>query len=41
MGRCSRRQFIKRIGTGCLATALVPATGWSALLPDGTRRSLD
>lgn len=40
MGSCSRRHFIKKIGTGFLATCLVPATGWSALLPDNTRRSL-
>jgi len=39
MGSCSRRHFIKKIGTGFLATCLVPATGWSALLPDNTRRS--
>ncbi len=39
MARCSRRDFIK-IGSGVLATCLVPATGWSALLPDSTRRSL-
>ena len=40
MGSCSRRNFIKKIGTGFLATCLVPASGWSALLPDSTRRSL-
>ena len=40
MGSCSRRHFIKKIGTGFLATCLVPATGWSALLPDSTRRAL-
>ena len=40
MGSCSRRHFIKKIGTGFLATCLVPATGWSALLPETTRRSL-
>lgn len=39
MGRCSRRDFLK-IGAGCLATGLVPATGWSALRTDRTHRSL-
>jgi uncharacterized protein YcbK (DUF882 family) len=39
MGSCNRRDFLK-IGTGFLATCLVPATGWSALLPDSSRRSL-
>ena len=39
MSSCSRRDFLT-IGTGFLATCLVPATGWSALLPDSTRRSL-
>jgi uncharacterized protein YcbK (DUF882 family) len=39
MGSCNRRDFLK-IGTGFLAACLVPATGWSALLPDSTRRSL-
>ncbi|WP_197904615.1 YcbK family protein [Desulfosarcina alkanivorans] len=28
------------MGSGFLATCLVPAAGWAALLPDGTRRSL-
>jgi len=40
MGSCSRRHFIKKIGTGFMAACLVPATGWSALLPEITRRSL-
>jgi uncharacterized protein YcbK (DUF882 family) len=40
MGSCSRRNFIKKIGTGFLATCMMPAAGWSALLPDSTRRSL-
>lgn len=39
MGRCNRRDFLK-IGTGLMAACLLPATGWSALLPDNTRRSL-
>ncbi|MCB2146014.1 MAG: DUF882 domain-containing protein [Deltaproteobacteria bacterium] len=39
MASCSRREFLK-IGTGILATCLVPVAGWSALLPDSTRRSL-
>ena len=39
MGGCCRRDFLK-FGTGFLAGCLVPATGWSALLPDGSRRSL-
>ncbi len=39
MVSCSRREFFK-IGTGLLATCLVPVAGWSALLPDSTRRSL-
>ena len=39
MGCCSRRDFLT-IGTGLLATCLGPATGWSALLPDRSRRSL-
>jgi uncharacterized protein YcbK (DUF882 family) len=39
MGNCNRRDFLK-IGAGFLATCLVPATGWSALLPDSRRRSL-
>ncbi|MBC2709854.1 MAG: DUF882 domain-containing protein [Desulfosarcina sp.] len=39
MGSCSRRDFLK-IGTGFLATCMAPATGWSALFPDSTRRSL-
>lgn len=39
MGPCSRRDFIK-IGTGFLATCLVPEAGWSALPPDSIRRSL-
>ncbi len=40
MSSCSRRQFIQTIGAGALATCLAPATGWSALLPDNTHRSL-
>ncbi len=39
MVRCSRRAFLK-IGTVFLSTGLVPATGWSALLPVSSRRSL-
>ena len=39
MGTCSRREFLK-FGSGFLVGWLVPATGWSALLPDNTRRSL-
>lgn len=39
MGSCSRRQFIK-MSTGFLAASLLPATGWSALMPDISRRSL-
>ena len=39
MSACSRRKFLKR-GTALLAGCLVPTTGWSALLPDGSRRSL-
>ena len=39
MGSCNRRDFLK-IGTGFLATCLVPATAWSALLSDSNRRSL-
>lgn len=39
MRLCSRRDFMK-IGTGLLATGLLPSVGWSALAPDDTRRSL-
>ena len=39
MGGCNRRDFLK-LGTGFLAGCLVPATGWSALPPDGRRRAL-
>jgi uncharacterized protein YcbK (DUF882 family) len=39
MDRCSRRDFLK-IGAGFAATCMLPATAWSALLPDSTRRSL-
>lgn len=39
MDRCSRRDFLK-FGTGLLTACLVPATGWSALLPGSARRSL-
>lgn len=39
MRSCSRRDFLK-LGTGFLASCLVPATGWSALLPDNSHRSL-
>ncbi len=39
MGSCNRRDFLKR-GAGFLTTCLVPATGWAALLPDNSRRSL-
>ncbi len=39
MRACSRRELLK-MGTGLLAGCLVPAAGWSALLPDGSRRSL-
>jgi uncharacterized protein YcbK (DUF882 family) len=39
MSQCSRRAFLK-IGTGFLATCLLPSAGWSALAPDDTRRSL-
>jgi uncharacterized protein YcbK (DUF882 family) len=39
MRSCSRREFVK-IGTGFLATCLVPATGWCALAPESPRRSL-
>ena len=40
MGSCSRRHFIKKIGTGFIAACLVPVTGWSALMPETTRRAL-
>ncbi|MGA6927036.1 MAG: DUF882 domain-containing protein, partial [Desulfosarcina sp.] len=39
MKRCNRRELLK-IGTGLLATWLMPAAGWSALLPENSRRSL-
>lgn len=39
MGNCSRRDLLK-FGTGLLAGCLVPATAWSALPPDGSRRTL-
>jgi len=39
MDSWNRRDFLK-IGTGFLATCLVPAIGWSAPVPDSTRRSL-
>ena len=39
MSHCSRRNFIK-IGTGFLATCLLPSAGWSALSPDNSRRTL-
>lgn len=39
MGPCNRRDVL-RMGTGFLAACLVPATGWSALLPENTRRFL-
>ncbi len=39
MNHCSRRDFIK-IGTGLLATCLLPSAGWSALSTDNSRRKL-
>jgi uncharacterized protein YcbK (DUF882 family) len=39
MSHCSRRDFIK-MGSGLLATCLLPSAGWSALSPDNTRRTL-
>ena len=39
MSHCSRRDFMK-IGTGFLASCLLPSAGWAALSPDHTRRSL-
>ena len=39
MNHCRRRDFIK-IGTGWLATCLLPPAGWSALSPDNSRRTI-
>jgi uncharacterized protein YcbK (DUF882 family) len=39
MGNYSRRDFLK-IGTELVAACMLPATAWSALLPDSTRRTL-
>ena len=39
MTSCNRRHFLK-IGTGLLASGLLPSVAWSALTPDDTRRSL-
>ena len=36
---CSRRDFLK-IGGAVLAGCALPTSGWSALLPDSSRRSL-
>ena len=39
MNHCSRRDFIK-IGTGLLATCLLPSVAWPALSADISRRTL-
>ena len=39
MSHCSRRDFIK-IGTGFLASCLLPSAGWAALSPKNSRRTI-
>lgn len=39
MSRCNRRDLIK-IGTGLLFTSLLPSTGWPALTPGNSHRTI-